>query len=410
MPASDLKTFTVRSALTLAAFVLAAIFIPSGRAATAKSGWSIELLYGRDEIFPSVLASVTKDAPFPPKLAGAMQLGDPLGLISAQIVAPRDNCPVTVALGATELYDPTSVTVRLPVKGRSYRVAPWLALDHARLLNIRHPIAGELLSMSVTIDGVKETKTRTVRVHAINDCLTSVFQDGRIYEVGFLAAGYINEYNPDLIAMITRHALDRGYVTAFDGYESGDSAAVTKQVEAIYRTLHDFGFKYSALTQSSLNTNLAGTQWIRFAGDALTSEQANCVDGTVLFAAILNQLNLRAVMFYIPYHHAFLGVYLTPHQGEDEGFNVVETTVIADEPFSQSLERGQARLALERSRPENREIRLMNLLTASQLYSWDPKHPEKTTVFFNIDVAASRMRGILPIAEMTSESPPADAP
>ena len=384
--------------------LMAAGLATPGRALAAGAGWSIELLYGRSEIFPSVLASVTEDAPFPPQLPGPPQLGDPTGLIAAQIEAPRDNCPVTVTVEATELFDRTAVTVRLPVKGRSYRVAPWLRLDHARLLNIRHPIAGEQLTVSVTLEGATETKSRTVRVHAINDCLTSVYQAGRIYEVGFLAAAYINENNPDLFSKITRHALDHGYVEAFDGYESDDPQAVTRQVEAIYRTLHDLGFKYSALTQSSVTSTTAGTQSIRFVGDALTNGQANCVDGTVLFAAILTQLNLRAVMFYIPYHHAFLGVYRTPHLGEEGGFDVVETTVVADEPFSKALQRGQARLELERARSDNREIRLLDLRTPGQLYSWNPKRPEKTTVFFNIDVSATRVRGILPIAEGSTET------
>lgn len=399
---TGLKTMRARTALSLWILLAGVGLLPAARSAPAD--WSIELLYGRDEIFPSVLASVTRDAPFPPPLAGVTQLGDPIGLIAAQIVAPRDHCPVTVTLAATSLSDAATVTVELPAKGQTYRVAPWLRLDHSRLLNIRHPIAGELLTMTVTLDGATDTRSREVRVHAINDCLTSLYQNGRIYEVGFLAAAYINEYNPDLISTITRHALDKGYVKSFDGYESDDPAAVTQQVEAIYRTLHDLGFKYSALTQSSVNTTAAGTQWIRFAGEALTSDQANCVDGSVLFAAVLAQLNLRVVMFFIPYHHAFIGVYRTPRMGEEEGFDVVETTVVGDQPFLKSLELGRDRLALERSKPENREIRVINLLNASQLHSWDPKNPDKTTVFFNIDVAASRVRGILPLAEIANES------
>jgi hypothetical protein len=393
-----------KSALPLTLLLAFAALAPRPLAAAAKPGWSIELRYGLDEIFPSALASVTEASPFPAQLPGPAQLGDPTGLISAQITAPRDDCPVTVALGATALFDPTTVTVRLPVKGQTYRVAPWLHLDHARLLQIRQPIAGEQLTMQVTLDGVTETRTKEVRIHAINDCLTSVFHAGRIYEVGFLAAAYVNEYNPDLFLTITRHALDHGYVPAFDGYESGDPAAVTRQVEAIYRSLHDLGFKYSALTQSSVSTNKAGTQSIQFTGDTLTSDQANCVDGSVLFASILARLNLRVVIFYIPYHHTFLGVYRTPHMGEEEGFDVVETTVVDAKPFRESLRLGAARLAKERANPDNRELRIIHGLPAGELYSWDPKHPGKTTVFFNIDVAASRVRGILPIAETARET------
>lgn len=394
----------VKFALSFMVLMVATGLTTTAGATGLGTGWSIELLYGRDEVFPSALASITDDSPFPAQLPAPAQLGDPTGLISAQIVAPRDDCPVTVTLRGTELFAETTISVRLPVRGQTYRVAPWIQLDHARLLQIRQPIAGELLSMKVTLDGVTEIRTRPVRIHAINDCLTSVFQAGRIYEVGFLAAAYINENNADLFRKITRHALDRGYVQAFDGYESGDPAAVTRQVEAIYRTLHDLGFKYSALTQSSMNTTAAGTQSIRFVGDALESGQANCVDGSVLIASILAQLNLRVVVFYIPYHHAFIGVYRTPHLGEEEGFDVVETTVVDAKPFAESLALGTARLAKERANPDNREIRIIHGLPGSPLYSWDPKNPGKTTVFFNIDVAASRVRGILPIAEAAGEA------
>jgi len=393
-----------KSAVPITLLLAFAALVPRPLAAATGPAWTIELLYGLDEIFPSALASVTEDSSFPARLPGPAQLGDPTGLISAQLTAPRDDCPVTVTLGATALFDQTSVTVRLPAKGQTYRVAPWLHLDHARLLRIRQPIAGEQLRMQVTLDGVTETRTREVRIHAINDCLTSVFHAGRIYEVGFLAAAYVNEYNPDLFRQVTRHALDRGYVRAFDGYESGDPAAVTRQVEAIYRSLHDLGFKYSALTQSSVSTTKAGTQWIRFVGDTLTSDQANCVDGSVLIASILARLGIRVVIFYIPYHHTFLGVYRTEHMGEEEGFDVVETTVVDAKPFSESLQLGAARLAQERANPDNREIRVISGLPTGPLYSWDPKNPGKTTVFFNIDVAASRVRGILPLAEAAREA------
>jgi hypothetical protein len=384
--------------------VAAACHVSRAAAATETDDWSIHLLYGRSEIFPSVLASVNESAPFPPQTTESPQLGDPTGLISALIVAPRDNCPVTVTVRATELFDRTDLSVTLPVKGQSYRVAPWLRIDHERLLNIKHPIPGEPITVGVTLDGVTRIKTRAVRVHAINDCLTSVYQAGRIYEVGFLAAAYVNEYNPDLISTITRHALDRGYVQAFDGYESGNAADVTRQVEAIYRTLHDLGFKYSALTQASVSSNKAGTQSIQFVGDILTSEQANCVDGSVLFASILTQINLRAVIFFIPNHHAFIGVYDTREQGESGGFDVVETTVVDRDPFSEALKLGRARLALERSRKGALEIRLVDLLSAKQLYSWDPKAPDNTRAFFNIDIGGARAHGILPIAELAAET------
>ena len=218
------------------------------------SAWTIELLYGKDEIFPSVLASLTDRAPFPPADIVPSQLGDPKGLVAIRLVAPHDNCRVRVELSKTRLFHASSIELELPHGGKTYRVAPYLRLDHDSLLDIRHPIAGEQLTASVTIDGKTETQERTVRVHAINDCLTSIEVDGRIHEVAYLAAAYANEFNPEIMARISQHALKNHYATVFDGYEAGSVEQVRTQVAAIYQSLHDMGLKYSTIYQASMTS------------------------------------------------------------------------------------------------------------------------------------------------------------
>jgi hypothetical protein len=370
--------------------------LPGMLAAAALPPWSIALLYGDREIYPSALVCTADASVFPPQMAGFWHLGDPAGLVGVQLTAPRDDCPVKVVLAATELYDRTEVTVRLPRQGQRYRVAPWLKLDHARLVAIRHPIASEVIRAELTIDGVTEAQTYSVRVHSINDCLTAVAQGAHWYETAFLAAAYINEYNTDVIDPLTDLARRRHGVV-FDGYNSGDPEQVIRQVAALYQAMQDSGFKFSTIAQSSVPMSRRSmSQTIRLNSDTLATRQANCVDGTALMAAVLTRVGLRAVMFFIVHEHIFLGVYLTPRGPEREGFLVVETTAVGRYPFTVACDAGRKKLA--EIRRSIREVRLgPGPLPA--LYNWNGYQQKGERGFFTVDVAMARARGIWPIAE-----------
>jgi len=377
---------------------LAAIAMSSLRAAPSDLVWSIDLLYGKDEIFPSALACATDGSIFPPSAAqppSVPALGDPRGLIAALVAAPRDDCPVTVEIAATSVSAPSSVSVRLPRRGLTYRVSPYLVLDHARLLNLHYAIPGETIAMRITLDGRSETKLLPVRIHSINDCLTAVMVGKQAFDTGYLAAAYVDEYNPRLGQVILRHALKAGYVDRFDGYESGDSRAVTRQVEAIYRTLKDLGFRYNSEIQGSVSSPGADCQWVRQLDDTLRGEQANCLDGAVLFASVLTQINLRAVLFLIPRTHAFVGVYRTAGSSAEADLLVVETTMVADHSFRAACERGS-----EERRAELKRSGAIDF-SSDGLGARLGFKPGGSLVsgLYVIDIRSARGRGILPLAE-----------
>lgn len=385
-------------------WALAAALPLSALARAAPLDWSIDLLYGESEIYPSALVSVTDAAPFPPRLPD--QLGDPTGLICARIVAPRDDCPVTVTVAPTEVFGESSLTVRLPRKGTAYRVAPRLALDHRRLLTLHYAIPAEWLRVRVNVDGQVESKLRTVRIHAINDCLMGVWMGREAFYTVFLTAAYVNEYDTALTSRVLRRALDRGSVAAFDGYDSGSRLAVQAQVRAIYDALHDLGCKYSSVARASLPTLTRRTvaQWIRQPNDALRSDQANCVDGTVLFASILTQLKIRAALFQIPGEHAFLGVHLTPDGETDDDIQAVDTVWVGTASYDEACRRGEAELDEIKSRAA--EV-VFSRASAGQNVLLDPPHHwfdflrrrRPGAVFYRTDIAAARALGIVPLAE-----------
>ena len=119
-------------------------------------------------------------------------------------------------------------------------------------------------------------------------------------------SAYVNEDHPYLDAIL-QECLQKKLVTAFDGYQSGDDKAVLKQMFAIWYVLQSKGIKYSSITASSAARDHVRTQHVRLLEDSLKMTQANCVDGTVLWASILRKIGLRPYVVLIP-GHCFLAV------------------------------------------------------------------------------------------------------
>lgn len=387
-------------------------------AAVAGAGaapvWTIELLYGKDEIAPSVLASVTEDCRFPPRYPG--QLGDPVGLIAAEIEAPADDVPVRVTLGATEIYEASSVSVRLPKAGQRYRVAPPLILKHEAIARLRQPIARELLRMEVEMAGRTETKTKAVKILGLEDSLTSILMPEWLAAqrrpagaerpwllTQHLMAAYVNENNPDLAQLVLRLAQIGGDAPApakgiaarlrqtvapepelkFDGYTRGEEA-VRVQVRAIYNTLKKLGVRYAKLSQPSVFGEELATHRIRLPGETLRLRQANCIDGSVLMASLFLRLQLRTYLV-INSAHAVVAVGLDP---AGKKLLTIETTYLPHQDFDAALGAGEEVMKAGGKR-----------LDFAAVPAEDLEDRKGVTAFFVIDVAQARANGILPLAE-----------
>jgi hypothetical protein len=378
----------------LAALVVALICAPLGtRAESRAAAPELLLRWGEKEVFPSVLFALQDGAPFP-VVAGPHDLGDPISPICVAVTAPADDCPVRVTLAATALYDESRLQVRLPRRGETYRLAPVLRLAYDRFARLDQPIAGELIRAKVELAGTTHELSIAPRIHSLHNFLSALLVNGRIYELGHLLAAYVDEYNAALVTRVTRHALDRGYVDRFDGYASGDPAKVRRQVAALYRSLHDLRFGYTSMIEPTFRSSDTRAQNVRLVGDTLRVAQSNCVDGSVLFASLLTQLGLRATIFFQPITHTVVGVHLHPRGLDDSGLLVIETTVLDREDFEDSIKTGAKVVAGFRKKYQ-REVRLTGP-RGFELYSWteDQKRPD---VFFRIEIAAARARGVLPL-------------
>ena len=142
-------------------------------------------------------------------------------------------------------------------------------------------------------------KSLDLAILSINECI--MVMNGK--KIDWILPAYVNEQNL-LIEGILKEALDKEYIDSWIGYQRDyDMVSVLKQIKAVWQVLEDRGFKYSSITGAG-NYSQAKifSQYIRTVGDAITSEQANCIDGTLLFASILKRLDINPYIILYPGH------------------------------------------------------------------------------------------------------------
>ncbi len=121
---------------------------------------------------------------------------------------------------------------------------------------------------------------------------------------------------------------------SFAGYKG----SVTAQVKALYEALAARGTQY---VDSTLDFNpdkaAQATQRVRLPKQALTTKLANCLDGTLLFASLLEHVKIQPAIVIIPGHA--LVAWATTKGGKR--WRYLETTELGKQPFEKAVEIGE---------------------------------------------------------------------
>ncbi|MCB1053642.1 MAG: hypothetical protein KDC71_23770, partial [Acidobacteria bacterium] len=140
----------------------------------------------------------------------------------------------------------------------------------------------------------------------------------------WLFAAYVNENHPG-VQKILKQALEAEIVPNFAGYlGNADAGAVIQQVFAIWNVLQRNGVKYSNITSNESEDVTLFSQHVRFLDEVVDNTQANCVDGTVLFASVLRKIGIQPYLILAP-GHMYLAFSL---DGTDESLVGLETTLM----------------------------------------------------------------------------------
>lgn len=304
--------------------LLFAIFLLSVVSLNAQK-WKPIIEMG-ENLFPSyILATANFDEKINNKLPqGIEYVGDQMGVIGMKISELPDNSVIKLEISETEFFYKSVIEDKIDDSTKTYFVFPKMNYKYGKLrqINQQTPVNVEF---KLFVNGdLFSTKLLTAGVRSLEECpyLMKSSIDDSFVRINWMFAAYVNEDSP-LVNQILSNALKSNIVNSFNGYQGGSKNTI-KQVMAIWYALQNEGIKYSNITNTSLFSNDVGSQKVRMINQSFKHSQANCVDGTVLFASVLKAIGIDPVLIMIP-GHMFLGYYVDKNHSQ---IYFLETTMI----------------------------------------------------------------------------------
>lgn len=207
-------------------------------------------------------------------------------------------------------------------------------LFHERIRDLNELTRASLNVLVEDLDGKVETQetypvwllARTTAPLAIRDPKTGAWRDMTRY-----LGAFVTPNAPSLMTFLrtaTKHHPNGILV----GYQ-GSTDNVQPQVKALFEALKEEGnITYvNSVIDFSPEQGFNG-QRIRLPRESLADHQANCIDGTVLFASLLEGVSLSPALVLVP-GHAFLAWETWRNSGE---WKFLETTMIGSHTFEEA--------------------------------------------------------------------------
>jgi len=354
-----------------------------------------------NNLFPSaIIATANLHLPAREKNSEPAVLGNPTGWVGIMVVCPHDGAQVSVRIKCRQLMEESGGDFILPHRGKVYQLHPEVAWDFDGL-RTNQGAKPETISFAVSLDGsAPDTKTRRVLVRSINDCVTGSIENGRYVDFPYIFPAYVNEDHPWVIQILDE-AKKSGTIREFSGYQSHKTQDVYNQVYAIWNVLQRRGLTYSSITTVAPSSNKVFSQEVRFLEQSIATTQANCVDGSVLFASILRKIGIDPFLVLIP-GHMFMGFYLEP---EHKQTACLETTLMGKIdlrkfPEDHTLTGGMTKiLGADTKNSASWKTFAAAIGEGARKYKASLPHMEQhESNYAVIEISAARRLGILPIA------------
>ncbi len=312
----------MRKPVGLLCLVVLFVSVAFAQATTPPAAWKPQF-ESDNELFPSVVLALggRKFNSIP----NSHVLGDPIGMASAVIKSSVPNAHAHVVIQIDGFAASSDIDVTLPEAGQEYRVRPQLRYDFQRLASLDQSVPSNV-DYSVSVNGVDlGHQTLPIRIRSVNDVPFLVQgADGKPQDLTVLFAAYVDESHP-FVDKVLQQALNYHAVNAFVGYQQGPDV-VRLQAFALWNVLQRNHMHYSSITTPSAASPSGHvySQSVRFIDQSIASQQANCVDGSVLFASLLYKIGIQPVLVHKP-GHMFVGYYLDQNHKQLE---FLETTMM----------------------------------------------------------------------------------
>ena len=385
--------------------VLAGLAVLVGRARaefTPITGWDHQL-------YPSYLvATATMRLPEQEtdEVDDVQVLGDRRGVLGVRIESPGEGIPVTVTITGDAILEPSTFEGTLDEEGTTYDIFPNIKYKYSVLTKNKQSVPVSvtfLVEMGGEGDEEAEEQTATITLRSVNDCPFTIYHGDDKTDVSYVFAGYVNEQHP-FVDKVLREALDRNIVDSFTGYQSGDPIEVYRQVYALWDALSERDVRYSNITTSAAENQVISSQHVRLIDESINNAQANCVDGSVLFASLLRKIDIEPVLVFLP-THCYLGFYLDAEQTQLVGLETTLIGSVAEDDATREID-GAENVVDDKWRKANSWATFCAAIEMGNedLQTNADKFNKDDPGYQTLSIAASRRQGILPIAFDSNET------
>ena len=168
---------------------------------------------------------------------------------------------------------------------------------------------------------------RTTAPLMVRDPKTGSWQDLSLYFGAFVTP------NAPLVMEFLREVATFHPNGQLAGYQ-GERTAVEPQIKAIFEALKQkANITYVNSLLSFSPEEGAANQRVRLPSESLKTHQANCIDGTLLVASLIEAISMSPAIVLVP-GHAFLA--WEPWNDRAGGWRFLETTMIASHTFEEA--------------------------------------------------------------------------
>lgn len=183
-----------------------------------------------------------------------------------------------------------------------------------------------------------QEQTLPVKMYAVDTMLWAVQEGDEWTDTSLFIAAFVTPHEAE-IDNVVRKAAEYHPESSMYGYQCGSCSDeawreyTMVQVKAIYEALqNDYRVKYINSTIAYSNHSDA-PQRVRLPAESLRTGSANCIDGTVLYAAALESMDMHPYIIITP-GHAFLGYETNPD--DKESMICLETTMTGSATFEEA--------------------------------------------------------------------------
>lgn len=321
----------------------------------------------------------------------------PDGLIAIELINDASQS-VKIEVSAGEMIKTSSWEGQVE-KDKAYIIRPLIDWNYNYLNKLNQPTVVNIEYKLYADSKLLASKKAQAKVRTINDVAFGYVKNNQFVSLADYFAAYVNENHP-WIDSILQEALKTKQVQSFSGYQSGDPQDVTQQVFAIWNVMQKMGFKYSSITTSSGSSSKIYSQSVRFLDQSLKSNQANCVDGTVLFASILYKIGITPFLVLEP-GHMYLSYFLDSKSSIPAFLETTAMGTINVKDFGDdSKVLGAMTVLLGADSQNSASVKSFNMASEvahKRFFANKPNYQQRNVGYTVISIKGARDKGINPI-------------